>query len=243
MPNWCYNSLTLSHEDKTKIDALEMELMKEDSQVLNHLRPNPTGEWQYDWSVSNWGTKWDVSPMDWSRDDDHTISMSFDSAWSPPTVIYDFLDGEGWSVRAMYHEPGMGFAGIYEDGNDEYYEFDWTDRESIENLPSDILDFTNALEDLERYEEEQLEEKLADLERTEWFDVSVAPVRDGKYEVLSKAWNFPQYCDYKDGKWGRWDGDEIEVIQWRGLIEEYNEDSDWDPVAELDKIVNETKVD
>jgi hypothetical protein len=159
MPNWCYNTATLYNEDKTKIDGLEQELSKEDSQVLNYLRPNPSGEWEYDWSVSNWGTKWDISPMDWEREDDNTIVMHFDSAWSPPTIIYDYLTEEGWSVRAYYHEPGMGFAGRYEDGSDDYYEYDYTDRETVENLPEDILDFTNALEDLENYEQEQLEDE------------------------------------------------------------------------------------
>ena len=28
MPNWCSNSLTLSHEDSTKLDALEAQLKK-----------------------------------------------------------------------------------------------------------------------------------------------------------------------------------------------------------------------
>jgi hypothetical protein len=240
MPNWCYNSLTLSNDDKSKIDGLVAELEKEDSQPFNHLRPNPTGEWDYEWSCNNWGTKWDVSPHDWEREDDNTVVMHFDSAWSPPVTLYYFLEENGWSVSAMYHEPGMGFAGIFEDGYDDYYEFDYTDRESVENLPDAILDFTNAMEDLENWEAEQEEEKLADLERTEWFDVSVAPAYEGRYEVTSKAWEFPQYCNYTDGKWGRWEGDEIEVVKWRGLVEEYN--TDWDPVAELEKIVNETKV-
>lgn len=245
MPNWCYNSVTLSHEDKTKVDALEQELMKEDAQVFNHLNPRPAEheeDW-YSWNCNNWGCKWDITPMDWERDGDNTITMNFDSAWSPPIAMYEYLESEqGWEVRALYHEPGMGFAGRFENGYDEYFELDWTDRESVENLPEDILDFSNALEDLENYENEQLEEQLADLERTEWYDASVNPAMDGKYEVTTKAWDFPQYCDFTDGKWGRWEGDEIEVIKWRGLTQPYVSD-DWDPVAELDKIVNETKVD
>lgn len=242
MPNWCYNSVTLSHEDTSKIDALEAELSKEEPQVFQHLRPNPTGEWDYAWSVDNWGTKWDINPMDWDRVGDNSITINFDSAWSPPTAMYEFLDSEGWNVTALYHEPGMGFAGRFEDGYDDFYEFDYTDRESIENLPSDILDFTNVMEDLENWEAEQFEEKLEELERTEWFDVSVNPVREGRYEVITKAWGYPQYCNFTNGQWGRWEGDEIEVMQWRGLVEEYTEE-EWDPVAELDKIIDETKVD
>lgn len=224
MPNWCYNSATLHNSDKSKIDALEQELQKEDAQVFQHLRPNPTGEWDYNWSVENWGTKWDVTVQDWEREDDNTIVMHFDTAWSPPTTLYEFLETEeGWSVRAYYHEPGMVFIGRYEDGFDDYYEYDITDRESVENLPEDLIDFGGLMDEVDRYEEEQYEESLSELERTEWYPVSVAPSKDGRYEVTTKAWQFPQYCNYTDGVWSRWEGDELEVLQWRGLIEEYNE--------------------
>ena len=233
MPNWCYNSVTLHHDSKEVIDAFEAELKKEDPQPLNHLRPNPAGEWQYDWSVNNWGTKWDVSPMDWERESDNVIVMHFDSAWSPPITLYEYLEENGWTVRALYHEPGMGFAGKFEDGFDDYYEFDYTNREEVENLPEDILDFTNAMDDLENWEAEQEEEKLAELERTEWFPKKVKPAYVGKYEVMTKAWPYPQYCNWDGENWSRWDGDDIKVSQWRGLAEDPNE---WDALSELDKI-------
>jgi hypothetical protein len=223
MPNWCYNTATLSNEDKTKIDGLEQELLKEDAQPFNYLRPNPDGEWDYGWSCENWGTKWDVSMHDWEREDDNTIVMHFDTAWSPPIALYDFLNENGWSVRALYHEPGMGFAGRFEDGYDDYYEFDYTNREEVENLPEDIADFANVWDELERHEEEQLEDSLSELERTEWYPISVTPAVDGRYEVTTEAWNFPQYCEYKNGKWGRWEDDDIKVVQWRGLTKEYIE--------------------
>ena len=243
MPNWCYNTATVSHEDKTKIDGLEQELLKEDAQPFNYLRPNPAGEWDYGWSCENWGCKWDVSMMDWERQDDNTIVMHFDSAWSPPIALYEFLESEqGWSVRALYHEPGMGFAGRFEDGYDDFYEFDWTDRASIEDLPEDIADFANVWDELERHEEEALEEKLSELERTEWYDPSVNPERVGRYEVTTVSWDFPQYCNWDGTKWSRWEDDDLEITKWRGLIEEYSEE-EWDPVAELDKIIDETKVD
>ena len=237
MPNWCYNTATLHHDDKARIDAFEAELSKEDSQPLNHLRPNPAGEWDYGWSVDNWGTKWDVSIHDWEREDDNTIVLHFDSAWSPPTTLYEFLETEGWTVRALYHEPGMGFVGKFEDGFDDYYELDWTDRDSLENLPEDLADFANVWEDLERYEEEQMEEELQELERTDWFDVSVNPVRVGRYEVETEAWPYPQYSNWDGEKWGRWDGDDAVITKWRGLAEEY-----WDAAAALDKIIEDSKV-
>ena len=222
MPNWCYNSVTLHNDNKEKIDALEAELQKESPEPFNHLRPRPAEEEEnwYGWNVNEWGTKWDVTPHDFERKDDNTIYMNFDSAWSPPITLYEYLESEGWSVRAMYHEPGMGFAGKFEDGYDDFYEFDWTDREAIENLPEEILDFTNALDDLDRHEEEQFEEELQELERTEWYDVSVNPSQVGRYEVTTKAYEHAQYCNW-DGKiWSRWEGDDVEVVKWRGLVTE-----------------------
>lgn len=228
MPNWCYNSVTLCNDDKSVIDGFEKELSKEDAQPLNYLRPNPSGEWEYDWSVSNWGTKWDISPHDWEREDDNTIVMHFDSAWSPPITIYEFLQENGWSVRAYYHEPGMAFVGRYEDGDDEYYEYDITDREICENLPEDILDFSGIMDDVERYEEEQYEESIADLERTDWFDIAINPDKVGRYEVKRKDWEYVFMSDW-NGK--EWEHDDVSF--WRGVTE----NPEWDPVAELDKIV------
>jgi hypothetical protein len=230
MPNWCYNTATVSHEDKTKIDGLEQELLKDKAEPFNYLRPNPAGEWDYAWSCENWGTKWDVSMMDWERESDNSIVMHFDSAWSPPIAMYEYLNEEGWEVSAYYHEPGMGFAGRYDNGDDEYFEFDFTDRQSIEELPQDILDFTNALEDLERYEEEQYEESIADLERTDWYELSTNPDKVGTYEVKRKDWEYVFKCEWDGKAWAQED-----VAFWRGLAEN---PEDWDPVAELDKIVS-----
>jgi hypothetical protein len=236
MPNWCYNTATLHHDDKTKIDGLEQELLKEQAEPFNYLRPNPAGEWDYAWSCENWGCKWDVSMMDWERQDDNTIVMHFDSAWSPPTAMYEYLETEGWSVRALYHEPGMGFAGRFEDGFDDYYDYDLSDRASVEEMPEEILDFTNVLEEVDRWEEDAFEETLSELERTDWFDPSVNPDKVGRYEVTTVAWDFPQYCEWNGKTWSRWEGDELVVTKWRGLTEQY-----WDAAAALDKIIEDCK--
>lgn len=234
MPNWCYNTVELHHDDVSKIDALESELQKDDAQPLNHLRPNPAGEWDYGWSVDNWGTKWDVSPMDWERISENRIRFNFDSAWSPPITIYEWLESEGWSVSALYHEPGMVFIGRYEDGFDDYYEYDITDRESIENIPEDLVDFGNLLEDHENWVEENYQESIANLERTEWFPKKVKPTMIGRYEVKTKAWPYPNWCNWTGEKWERWEGDDIKVTEWRGLVENPDE---WDAAGALDEIM------
>jgi len=242
MPNWCYNSVTLSHEDETKIDALESALSDEKAEVFMHLCPRPAEheeDW-YGWNVNNWGTKWDTTPHDWDRDG-NTITINFDTAWSPPIALYEYLETNDWSVRALYHEPGMSFAGSFEDGYDDYYEIDLSDRQSIEDLPENIADFANVWDDLERYEEEQLEEELQELDRTEWFDVATNPAQDGRYEVTTTQYEHPQYCNWDGKNWSRWEGDEVEVVKWRGLVTEYGTEPEWDPVAELDKIIESSE--
>ena len=94
--------------------------------------PQPTVDgfdnW-YDWRVSNWGTKWDIDPkegLEFTDNGDGTAEISgwFESAWAPPIQAYNtFLDDmDGCSLTADYHEPGMDFAGIYDNGDDQYME-------------------------------------------------------------------------------------------------------------------------
>lgn len=233
MPNWCDNSVTLRHEDKSKIDALCAVMEnKEDQNFMNHLRPNPAGEWQYDWSVSNWGTKWDASVIDWERRDDNEVWISFDSAWSPPTVLYEFLVEHDWDVEAVYHEGGMGYIGMFTTENgDDYYEYDITNPEDIENLPEELIEFADLRTRAEEWQVEQLEEEWGDAERTEWIPATkeTSPVRDGYYEVTTKGWEFPQFVKWDRDHWVAYN----EVVQWRGLA---NDPDAWDPVAELEKI-------
>ena len=44
MPNWCSNYTKIYHEDSSKIDAIEQELMKEEPQLFNKLLPRPLSE-------------------------------------------------------------------------------------------------------------------------------------------------------------------------------------------------------
>ena len=83
----------------------------------------------YDWRVQNWGTKWDIDPgegLEFTDNGDGTAQISgwFESAWAPPIQAYDtFLDDmDGCSLTADYHEPGMDFAGFYDNGDDQYME-------------------------------------------------------------------------------------------------------------------------
>jgi hypothetical protein len=86
-------------------------------------------DYWYDWCVNNWGTKWDIGSDNGEVHGlnptivDNEATMSFDSAWSPPIGLYERLHNLGFSVEATYFEPGMGFCGIWHDGDDLYTEY------------------------------------------------------------------------------------------------------------------------
>ena len=119
------------------------------------LVPNPSGEWDYDWCVNYWGTKWDVGGETDPRPESPTaVSFCFDSAWAPPCAAYDSLVDQGFRVYAMYHESGMCFAGIYDNGDDDYYEFSGhSSSEVADMLPQELDAEFGISEMMAEYEE------------------------------------------------------------------------------------------
>jgi hypothetical protein len=81
-------------------------------------------------------------------------------------------------------------------------------------------------EDDEQWERDEAHsEWLSELERTEWIDGKLKPVREGMYEVKTKDLNFPYYRQFKDGAWDTLclGGDE-NPTEWRGITEEQHLD-------------------
>ena len=176
MPNWCANNCEISHEDKSKIDAIETFLKEFDEKeqeekdkmgLLQFLVPNPTGEWDYNWCVANWGTKWDIQLYEWDRTGENTIYLNFDTAWAPPTVAYDTLTEEGYDIHASYLEEGMGFVGQHSGGVDESYEFDYENVDLLDDIPEDVMEPWNLRERIEEENEFQKEINEAEDEEQE----------------------------------------------------------------------------
>jgi len=170
MPNWCDNSLTLTHSDKTKLDELEAELSKEgEAELFSHFRSNG-GEWDYGWCIENWGTKWEARIIDWERIDETTMFISFETAWGPPIALYEYIEQEEWSVEGLYHEPGMCFVGIYENGSDDYYEYSDLSADEIEEELPEVLEETFGIAQYKRdcEEEEEWFGAPDDSDTTEW---------------------------------------------------------------------------
>ena len=160
MPNWCMNTATITGDYST-LEAIA-EAVKE-NRLLEYLAP--IGEWDYATAVDTWGTKWDVSGVDWELNPEtQELTLSFDSAWSPPIGAY--MKGEerhGITVTAYYYEPGMWFAGVYADSEECFYEIDFNDKHWRDGIPQDVIDtwnledeYLNHLEYISQDEEEEL---------------------------------------------------------------------------------------
>jgi len=107
----------------------------------------------YDWSVAHWGTKWDTDAQNVFYDGE-TLTLCFDTAWAPPIELYEYLVEQGFSVLADYYEPGMCFAGIYEDGEDRAYD-DVSDEFLENDADGKLLDETyGILQERAQYDEE-----------------------------------------------------------------------------------------
>jgi hypothetical protein len=116
----------------------------------------------YDFCVNEWGTKWDVGGDDYNapqQDSPTRITMSFDSAWAPPCAAMDKMMDLGFSVRLYYYEPGMCFAGIYDENGDDYYELgDMKSEQVAEEIPSELDEMFGISETMAEYEAEEQNE-------------------------------------------------------------------------------------
>jgi len=190
MPNWCENSVTFTHKDPAEIRRLvtafnEGRLLSEflplPEELSDTTSPMPADQSEraaqlrekygsanwYDWQVTNWGTKWDVSTDDpvELKEGANTVSIYFNSAWAPPINWYQHMEEEcGFAITAYYYEPGMAFCGIYEDGSDAEFNLPETSAEVKERIPADLDEAFNITENIAMWEEEEAEEESSDVE-------------------------------------------------------------------------------
>ena len=201
MPNWCNNNLILKHEDPKMIarahDALERgELLQEFIPVPQELKNTMAGSYGdadkqrtleqqeadnlkkygyknwYDFSVGEWGTKWDVGEQGCSdvHDDGTMLHAHFDSAWSPPVNAYEKMEELGFEIEAMFYEPGMAYAGTYTQGCCDEISLESLSADDIERDYPDLDEAFGISESMREYEAEMEEEQE---ELTEWIKEGV----------------------------------------------------------------------
>ena len=176
MPNWCSNSLSLSHTDPAMIKKASDALKAGDflktffpipEELQNTVSPAPDGavsvnyngteytDW-YMFCVNEWGTKWDVESYGEPdiTDDGLTLNCGFDSAWSPPVQAYRKLEEQGFQVEALYYEPSMGFCGEYIDGSEETYELSGNADDVDAEIPAHINEAFAIAENMRMWEDD-----------------------------------------------------------------------------------------
>jgi hypothetical protein len=126
----------------------------------NNIEVHGYKDW-YDWCVNEWGTKWDVgADGNPAQDIPGGLMLGFDSAWSPPCAAYEKLTEMGFRIRAMYVECGMAYAGIWEDGQDDYYEYGGLDSKGIaETLPVELDEAFGISESVAEWEAEEAQDE------------------------------------------------------------------------------------
>lgn len=141
-----------------KLEQARLDALRE-----NNLKTYGYSSW-YDFAIVEWGTKWDISNVgsDYKIEkvtDGYSVTLSFDTAWSPPINFYDKLVELDFKVDAMYYEPGVNFCGQYFDGQDETYELcDLTSEEAREKLPAELDEAFGISEQIAEYEAERNDE-------------------------------------------------------------------------------------
>ena len=189
MPNWCNNSVEIYHDDPKMIERVRTAfngegLLQEFIPIPDDLRNIVAGSvpvaeeaehklkeefnrmtygytnW-YDFCVNEWGTKWEIgADGNPAQDIPGGLMLGFDSAWSPPIAAYEKLTEMGFRIRAMYYEPGMAFAGVWEEGQDDYYEYGGLDSKGIaETLPAELDEAFGISQSVSEWEQENAEDE------------------------------------------------------------------------------------
>jgi len=166
MPNWCNNTVYLENTDEQAVDALIAVLQTgEDAEIFQHLRPMPDEDtlpkassddpmpaW-YRWRLTNWGTKWDAASVQYDITSNTSIRLHFDTAWGPPTDLYEYMTSNGWDIDAYYVEWGMDYCGRWHDGEELY-----VNSMSDDPIPEEIDEELDLSEQIAMMREEYREE-------------------------------------------------------------------------------------
>jgi len=195
MPNWCSNHITVRGSNQAEIQRLAKALSEgefchaviptpkdltdtvsgfvgEDQRAAHEAQMDRNvalygyKDW-YAFQTANWGTKWDVSCDSVEIDDDGLgFSGVFESAWAPPMGIAEALVEQGYEVTLYYYEPGMAYVGKFEDGSDDYYEYNGENSKTVRAAIGDELDdmfgISESMAEYEAENEEELTEWLKD---------------------------------------------------------------------------------
>jgi hypothetical protein len=151
MPNWCLNELTIEGSPKELSKLMKQVEITDSEQTSEHypqvischkVIPRPAikdNDW-YDWNISNWGSKWDLSDpvRDDSQWENGKLIYCFSTAWSPVIEVISALAKEHkkLSFTYTYWEGGSDYWGEheYKKGEETSYEGGSINDASCERL-------------------------------------------------------------------------------------------------------------
>jgi hypothetical protein len=136
MPNWCDNEIVIKGSPEVLAEIDNIISNNEDGfqmgdfvplpehlrdttssggsdKFVNALAGDTTTEYDnwYDWSIANWGTKWDVSDA-YRSNDVGQILLSYQTAWAPNINFWaQFTEKYPVEVEHRYYEEGVCFIG------------------------------------------------------------------------------------------------------------------------------------
>ena len=159
MANLCMNKLELSSRNKGTLETLQkaffnhslldalVEMPKELKQSSHAIGANleMIPDW-YRWAINNWGCRSDVGPDESDRlserypivgkDDTFTLTLRFDSPWSPPRDAVYALAHTDVQFTLSYYEPNVGFCGFITEG--DMQEWDTSADDGEDPIPDSL---------------------------------------------------------------------------------------------------------
>jgi hypothetical protein len=151
MPNWCDNTLTVSGDNIDDVQKWVAENTKKndygiDCVDFNGSVPMPDEEdgnsW-YEWSMTNWGTKWNACYCCELDGNDNEARYNFDTAWGPPGAWFITMSAKYPKLNFVMHysEPGMCFAGTMS-RQDGYFDDVYRQNEDITDDDKEAMGYT-----------------------------------------------------------------------------------------------------
>lgn len=159
MPNWCRNELYINFSKRDVYEELKFDFLSSTFELNNYFKSE--NECPNDVSFSEyWGTKWRTVEFCFEFDDDKKeVYCTYDTAWSPNIPVLEaayqklIQKDKELHLSCFYEEIGSGYRGLYQDGEDFFYDID------------DFFTFNNIQANKD-YEIEKLENGLFKLKLT-----------------------------------------------------------------------------
>ena len=149
----------MTYDDDQNLSArqLELEMQIDAGEFAGFEELYGAKDW-YDWNVKNWGTKWEVH-MHLASKEDTSAHFHFESAWSPPTSLFDAIAPKYplLSFTLSYEELGCDFAGAAH----------WANGKFIDEMTVDLSEdarYAKALEDDPDFETGNIYDVVADIQ-------------------------------------------------------------------------------